>query len=104
MGEGNERKRGTGRREKGKMKREGRGEEKKRKQGQEFELGGMDVGSEMGKYEEEEGTKIIKKKVKRTWDRRKSENGNGKKGVRKEERAREQGKGREGKDKTTVGQ
>jgi hypothetical protein len=48
----------------------------KRKQGQEFEVGGMDVGIEMGKCEEEEGTELIKKKVNRTWDRRKRENGN----------------------------
>jgi hypothetical protein len=36
----------------------------KRKQGQEFEVGGMDEESERGKYGEEEGTKMIKKKVK----------------------------------------
>ncbi len=70
-------------REKGKGEKErerGRDEEEmKRKQGQEYELGGMDVGSEIGKYEEEQGTQIIKKKVKWTWDRRKKENGHWKK-------------------------
>jgi hypothetical protein len=83
MGEGKERKRGTVRRGRGngrggKRKGKRKGKRLRGNRGKSLKLGGMDVGSEMGKCEEGEGTDIIKKKVKWTCDRRKSESGNGK--------------------------